>query len=380
MALQATYSGEVDDGRQILIELARTCRDGGMVGWLPVVGSSLGTVEMLLGHFHEADAALSESLRTAQEVDQPNRVSQARSVLAVLAAIRGDEPQCRELAQRCLRHFSTDFNALEITHAEWALGLLDLAYGRYEAAIDRFEALYESPYRALGQWIHLMSDRVEAAVRLRSPERAIEPMTVLEQWSAATGSRWIEAHLLRCRGMLDGDGESFARALDLHAAERRWFDHSRTGLLYGEWLRRERSKTMARSVLRDALRTFERLDARPWAERARVELRAVGVAARGRTRSDLAEHSRRRSCKLCDWRRGRDEQRDRQPTAAESQNRGTPSLSSVSEAGCHQSASAGARRFVQRRGSGELIRTTYTDIGNLSDTAGQVPAVTSSAG
>ncbi|WP_328406994.1 helix-turn-helix transcriptional regulator [Nocardia sp. NBC_00403] len=278
MANQATAAGDLDDARDILVELARTCRELAMDGSLPAVNGALGTVEMLLGHFREAEVALSEGVRIAQEGNQPNRIGQAESILAVIAAISGEEERCRMLTKQALRQASTDFNAIDIAHIEWALGLLDLAYGRYEASIDRFEALWERPDRALGQWIHLMSDRVEAAVRLRSPERAVEPMAALEQWFTATHSPWIQAHLLRCRGMLDGNGEAYARALELHAAEQRWFDHARTALLYGEWLRRDRSKTKARSVLRGAMSIFERLYAWPWAERARTELRAAGEA------------------------------------------------------------------------------------------------------
>ncbi|MFE7796858.1 AAA family ATPase [Nocardia sp. NPDC057440] len=279
VANQAAAAGDLDDARDILVELARMCRELTMDGSLPAVNGALGTVEMLLGHFREAEAALTEGVRIAREVNQPNRVGQAESILAVIAAISGDEERCRKLTKHALCQASTDFNAIDIAHAEWALGLLDLGYGRYEAAIDRFEALWERPDRALGQWIHLMSDRVETAVRLRSPDRAREPIAALEQWFAATHSPWIQAHLLRCRGMLDGNGEAYARALELHASEQRWFDHARTALLYGEWLRRDRSKTKARSVLRGAWRTFERLYAEPWAERARTELRAAGEAA-----------------------------------------------------------------------------------------------------
>jgi DNA-binding CsgD family transcriptional regulator len=47
-------------------------------------------------------------------------------------------------------------------------------------------------------------------------------------------------------------------------------------LLYGEWLRRDLRRTEARSHLRAALDTFERLEAAPWTERARNELRATG--------------------------------------------------------------------------------------------------------
>jgi len=47
-------------------------------------------------------------------------------------------------------------------------------------------------------------------------------------------------------------------------------------LLYGEWLRRHRRGTDARAHLRAALALFDRTAARPWADRARAELRAAG--------------------------------------------------------------------------------------------------------
>jgi len=51
---------------------------------------------------------------------------------------------------------------------------------------------------------------------------------------------------------------------------------ARTHLLYGEWLRRRRRRSDARRVLREALESFEKTGAQPWAERARVELRGTG--------------------------------------------------------------------------------------------------------
>ena len=60
------------------------------------------------------------------------------------------------------------------------------------------------------------------------------------------------------------------------------FDLARAQLLYGEHLRRERRRVDARAALREALESFERLGADPWAERARTELRATGEIARQR--------------------------------------------------------------------------------------------------
>ncbi|WP_040698764.1 helix-turn-helix transcriptional regulator [Nocardia vinacea] len=281
-ARQAALASDVDDARAILLELNRECRDRGMVGWMPVVGCNLGAAELLIGNFRESDAVVNDALRTAEDIGQPDVVRRARSILSILAAIRGEEERCRDLAADTL-----GVNAVGSAQAGWALALLDLGYGRYEEVLDRLAALSRVANHALGQWVHLTSDYVEAAVRLRSPERATGPTAELEQWFAATGSPWVQAHVLRCRAMLDDDGELFARALTLHAAQGRWFDHARTGLLYGEWLRRARRQRQARSELRKALETFERLGAQPWAERARNELRAAGEGTVGRTASDL---------------------------------------------------------------------------------------------
>jgi DNA-binding CsgD family transcriptional regulator len=83
--------------------------------------------------------------------------------------------------------------------------------------------------------------------------------------------------------------ERFEAALELHQAEPSAFERARTELCYGERLRRGRRRRDAREQLRAALQTFERLEAGPWAERARIELRATGEHV---TRSDptAAEH------------------------------------------------------------------------------------------
>jgi DNA-binding NarL/FixJ family response regulator len=60
-------------------------------------------------------------------------------------------------------------------------------------------------------------------------------------------------------------------------------------LAYGETLRRARRRREARTHLREALGTFERLGAAPWAERAGAELRATGETARRRDPSTLSQ-------------------------------------------------------------------------------------------
>jgi DNA-binding CsgD family transcriptional regulator len=58
------------------------------------------------------------------------------------------------------------------------------------------------------------------------------------------------------------------------------FDYTRIVLAHGMWLRGMRRYTEARAVLESAAEGFDRLGARPWAERARSELRASGATVK----------------------------------------------------------------------------------------------------
>ncbi|WP_460717306.1 helix-turn-helix transcriptional regulator [Nocardia heshunensis] len=274
LAGQALLIGDVADARDLMTRLMEEVRARGMIGWFPATSAYLGNAELMLGRLCEAGTALTEGLRIARDVDQPTWVDYSEAVLAVLAAMRGDERTCRALAIHGLS--SGEDNFVNITHTEWALGLLDLGLGNYEAALDRLEALHRIKDRVRGHWVHLLRDLVEAAVRLRRPERAADAMAEIERWAAALGSPFAEAIALRGRAALHGDGAAYEQALKLQAAEGLWYDHARTALLYGEWLRRERRRADARVHLRRAAEIFERMGASLWAERARTELRAAG--------------------------------------------------------------------------------------------------------
>jgi DNA-binding CsgD family transcriptional regulator len=63
---------------------------------------------------------------------------------------------------------------------------------------------------------------------------------------------------------------------DVPGAQSRPFNHARTRLLYGEWLRRAGRRTDARTQLAEAAETFRRLDASPLLARTRAELELTG--------------------------------------------------------------------------------------------------------
>jgi DNA-binding CsgD family transcriptional regulator len=78
----------------------------------------------------------------------------------------------------------------------------------------------------------------------------------------------------------------FDSALSLPDIDRWQWDRARTELAYGERLRRARSNAEARHHLGAALDIFERIGARPWADRAAKELRAAGRQSRAAAAPD----------------------------------------------------------------------------------------------
>jgi DNA-binding CsgD family transcriptional regulator len=284
-ANMALLIGDFDSARDLMLTTVQACRTQGVIRFLAPLSLGLSCADFCLTRFRAATETATEGLRLAEDTGQPVRVAGLYSMLALLAAVAGDEPRCSELAASALRQFAAEEVANVSTMAEWALGLLDLGLGRYGAALNRFEMTATGPLRHYIQPMLFAPDQVEAAVRFgpagHGADRAAEPLGRFAAWAEATGQPWARAVLHRCQALTqDGDPEAHYReALRQHAVSGRPFEHGRTELLYGEWLRRGRRGTDARAHLRTALTLFERTGAAPWAERARAELRAAGEPA-----------------------------------------------------------------------------------------------------
>jgi DNA-binding CsgD family transcriptional regulator len=280
-ANMAMLIGDFDSARDLMLSTAQACRAQGVIRFLAPLSLGLSYADFCLTRFRAAAEAATEGLRLAQDTGQPVRAGGLYSVLALLAAVSGDETRCHEMAARAGDQFAGDEVANVAAMAQWALGLLDLGLGRYAAALERFELTASGAMRHYIQPILFAPDQVEAALRLGAPDRAAEPLARFAAWAGAVGQPWALAALHRCQALTrDGDAEGhFREALRQHAASGRPFEHARTALLYGEWLRRGRRGTDARAPLRAALARFDRTGARPWADRARAELRAAGEPA-----------------------------------------------------------------------------------------------------
>lgn len=270
-----------DDAKTYALAAAQVaeCRTRGMIGMLPEAVLVVARTEMYMGRYRDAIANAGEGLRILNDsgnMGSSRELGFQGLVLAPLAAIQGDADRCRALARDTIDRATERDLAAAAAWSRYSLGLLDLGLGRYDAALDRMDQI---PPTVPTITYTYCADQIEAAVRARQLERAEAPFSRFRRWAAHAKQPWAMAVAERCRALISTQEEAEARyatAVRLHSGGGRPFEEARTRLLYGEWLRRDLRRTEARSQLRAALDTFERLEAAPWTERARNELRATG--------------------------------------------------------------------------------------------------------
>jgi ATP/maltotriose-dependent transcriptional regulator MalT len=283
----ATYLGDDEAARRSAQLAAAQMRSEGALGLLTPILPRLVHAEMWAGRWPAASASAREGLQLAREIGQHDLVAYQLVLLALIAAHRGQEDECRSLAAQAHELASARRFTVVTSFANWALALLELELGRTEEAFLRAREISTTP--AVLSMAGL--DRIEIAVRAGEVATAHDWHAHYEAWAECAGAAWARAVALHGRALLaDDDEESerlFEAALDLHAQAVRPFDRARTELAFGEFLRRARRPREAREYLRAALDGFEALGAELWAERARVELRASGQRARRRVGDTL---------------------------------------------------------------------------------------------
>ncbi|BCJ48532.1 transcriptional regulator [Actinoplanes sp. NBRC 14428] len=266
-----------DRAGELVDRVIDAARSTGAVGVLPQALGIESELHFRVGRWHDARASAAESLRLASETRSANLYG--LFFAGRLDAVQGRPDDCRrrvartdEVAQR----LGIDCMSLYTGHE---LGLLALGQGDAAEAIVRLEAVRALPVvrqirePAIVGWVF---DLVEAYVRAG---RTDEARALLDAPEAAGDGPWTRAAALRCRALLAGPAEmeaAFEAALAAEACALMPFERARTQLCYGERLRRNRQRAQARRRLEDALETFERLGARPWADKTRSELRATG--------------------------------------------------------------------------------------------------------
>ncbi|HJY54833.1 MAG TPA: LuxR C-terminal-related transcriptional regulator, partial [Streptosporangiaceae bacterium] len=248
--------------------------------------TALGWLFIDTGRWDEALEAAAEAAGLA-EANQMELVAAAADLIAAtVLAMRADSGAARRHADRALGHADLAESGFVVARARRALGIAALADGSHLLAFTQLRQLFgEDGAPVHNIFSHLgVADMAAAAVRA---DRRMEGQDLLERALShlgGTASPRLEQLIARARGILagpDAAGAHFGTALADPAGDQWPFERAQLRLDYGEWLRRRRRINDAKPVLTQALETFRRLGARPWAQRAQAELRACGVAVTG---------------------------------------------------------------------------------------------------
>jgi DNA-binding CsgD family transcriptional regulator len=294
LTLGPLFLRQTGAGRPLIEYALRTARARAAVGALPFVLNLIARDQAATDRWAAARATYQEAIELARESGQKTELAFGLAGLAWLQARCGREQECRTCVTEALSLCHELGAALYEIWATAALGELELGLGNAARAAGHFE----QQQQLMGQLAITDADLSPAAeladayTRLGLGDQAQRTAAEYLAAASAKGQPWPLARALRSQGLLAADAgfsPYFEQALRLHEQTPDAFETARTRLAYGERLRRARNRVLAREQLRAAADAFERLDARPWADRARAELAATGETRRRRDPSTIDE-------------------------------------------------------------------------------------------
>ncbi|WP_405552540.1 AAA family ATPase [Streptomyces canus] len=232
------------------------------------------------GRWEEAETLATEGLTICEERQYPFFSWYFEYHQALLAAVRGQFEESRSTADRITQWAVPRGVLAAAAFADHARVLAELGAGDHECAYRHAVAISTAgrlaPHAPYALWVCM--DLVEAAVHTRRTAEAEAHVRAMREAGVAALSPRLALLVAGSAALVapdDGAVGCFEQALALPGAQEWPFDLARIRLAYGERLRRMRFVTEARAQLEAAAEVFERLGARPWADRATGELRAT---------------------------------------------------------------------------------------------------------
>jgi DNA-binding CsgD family transcriptional regulator len=284
----AACVGSFSDAEVFCSAAAEGLREQGRLPLLAQALSLIAWAALRRGRWHVAVPAAEECLRLAEDTRQPVVQVAGLAAQAMIAGIRGDEETTLLLAARAERVGAANSVSVGLALVQTARAISDAGAGRPENAFEHLWRIYQvaDPAHQRMQACWAIGSLAEVAAQSGQVASARSELAKLEPGAAQTSVEGVHV-ALRYAGALLADPEhserDFRAALDADLKD--WpFEHGRLLLAYGTWLRRHRRVTDSRKPLRQACEAFDRLGAVPWAERARVELRASGETRPGPNR------------------------------------------------------------------------------------------------
>jgi DNA-binding CsgD family transcriptional regulator len=268
------------EGWRLIVPPLQFARDVGALDQLPILLNIRAVAAALKGDLAAAASLIAEA-DAAREATGARLVAYAAMVLA---AVRGSQAEAVPLIEATLEQAAAAGQGAAVTWAHWVAAILYNGLGRYQEALA--SARQAAGYKLVHLSMWALPELVEAAARTGNTGLAADALDQLSEWTQAGRTDWGLGVEMRSRALLS-DGEAadrlYREAIDRLGQTGMRPDLARTHLLYGEWLRRQRRRSDARTQLRTARQMLDAIGMEAFAERARRELLAAGGTARRRS-------------------------------------------------------------------------------------------------
>jgi DNA-binding CsgD family transcriptional regulator len=255
---------------------------------LPSAIAQFGEYEVVNGRLRVAEDRFNEAHAVATAIGSSDSQRRANTGPAIAAAWRGLDAQATTMIETLERDAHDRGLGMLVSSARHASAILHIGHGRYEAGLAAAVGTDLDPFVATSA----LPELIEASVRVDDRDLAVDAAERLAVSASAGGTEWGLGMLARGRALISNGkaaDELYREAISRLGRCRVVPQLSRTRLLYGEWLRRERRMKDARRELGLARDAFSMMGAEAFAERAAGELRAAGGHQRHRATNALDE-------------------------------------------------------------------------------------------
>ncbi|QIX26166.1 AAA family ATPase [Nocardioides sp. JQ2195] len=272
---------ESSTAHEFLETVVQEIRDRCALGMLPDLLFHTARDDATTDRWAAARAGYDEGIDLARECGLSTDRAMLLAGRAWLRARTGDSDGARADAAEASALAAENRVHLARAWSLFALGDLDLGRGLPEQALAHHAGLdsYLERIGLLDVDLSPGPEMVEALVRCGRRPEAVARADDYHRRAIAKGQPWAIARAERAlAAVTPGEAAAvhFERALVLHRDSPDAFEDARSRLAYGAWLRRSRRRVAARTLLREALATFDRLGAEPWVQQAALELEATG--------------------------------------------------------------------------------------------------------
>ncbi|WP_255892020.1 ATP-binding protein [Nocardioides astragali] len=285
VATAGVFVDRIYSAHEPLMRLIRDARRGKSVGPGTLALMLLAVESFKRGEWTRTRELSDEGVQMVTDHDFGLLIWPLKLTQGWLAACTGQTAKLRDLLDQMHNYATPRQVDTVLLYAHYAAGLEALGRGEFERAFQELCGVTApGELRSHDGWAMAVSmDLVEAAVHSGHLEEAAAHVAAMHDARLAELSSRLELLVAGSAAMAAApfDRQLYERALQTKDADQWPFDLARIHLCYGQTLRREREAAAARPHLRTALDIFERLGARPWAERANQELQATSEAKQG---------------------------------------------------------------------------------------------------